>query len=102
MISNAKYSPDQLEKLIDQTLKKVQLLISLKGGEYSGDEDRLANFRRNASNLGLTMEDVWAIYAAKHWDAINQYVKDVRTKTTRVRLESISDRVDDLIVHLIT
>lgn len=96
-----RYSPEQLENLIDETVKKIHLLTSLKGGEYSGDIDRLANFRRNAENLELTMEDVWAIYAAKHWDAINQYVKDVRTKTSRLRLESISSRADDLIVYLI-
>jgi hypothetical protein len=47
------------------------------------------------------MEQVWAVYAAKHWDAINQYVKDMAKGVVRQRMESISGRADDLIVYLI-
>jgi hypothetical protein len=89
------------EHLVDETVKKIQELSKLKGGEYAGDGDRLANFRRNAGNLELSMEQVWAVYAAKHWDAINQYVKDMAKGVARQRMESISGRADDLIVYLI-
>lgn len=96
--------PDNFEeynRIVDETWNKVHQLSHLKGGEYAGDKDRLANFRRNAEALGLSMETVWAVYAAKHWDAIMQYVKDTATHTNRVRSEPIEGRIDDLIVYLL-
>lgn len=95
------YSHEKYDELVKETSVTIKQLSSLKGGEYAGDVDRLANFRRNAANLGLQMEDVWAVYAGKHWDAINQYIKDLRTGKQRERLESIIGRADDLIVYLI-
>lgn len=96
--------PDNFEeynRIVDETWNNIQRLSHLKGGEYAGDQDRLANFRRNANALGIGMETVWAVYAAKHWDAIMQYVKDVATRTNRVRSEPIEGRIDDLIVYLL-
>lgn len=95
------YSHTAYEHLVDETIDKIRELSTLKGGEYAGDYDRLANFRRNAEALGLSMEQVWAVYAAKHWDAVMQYVKDIGQRTSRVRLEPISGRLDDLIVYCI-
>src|SRR5574337_90506 len=96
--------PDNFEeynRIVDETWNHVHRLSHLKGGEYAGDKDRLANFRRNAEALGIAMETVWAVYAAKHWDAIMQFVKDITTKTDRVRSEPIEGRIDDLIVYLL-
>lgn len=95
------YSHEQFDKLIASTVDTIRSLSSLKGAEYSGDVDRLANFRRNGEALGLPMETIWAVYAAKHWDAVMQYVKDIQSSRERTRLESISGRLDDLIVYAI-
>lgn len=95
------YSHERFNKLIEETVEQINSLSKLKGGEYAGDQDRLANFRRNGTALGLTMEQVWAVYAAKHWDAIMQYVKDLGEGKARVRAEPISGRLDDLIVYSI-
>ena len=95
------FSHEAWNKLLKTSLEEIEKLSALKGGEYAGDTDRLANFRRNAQNLGLPMETVWAVYAAKHWDAIQQYVQDINTGKDRVRLESITGRVDDLLVYLL-
>lgn len=81
------------------TFQNVVELGVKKGGEYAGDADRLANFRRNGNNLGLPMETVWAVYAGKHWDAIMQFIKDDRNGVQRERMESIAGRVDDLITY---
>lgn len=96
MFSHAEY-----ERIVEDTISQIHSLSKLKGGEYAGDVDRLANFRRNAEALGLNMEQVWSVYAAKHWDAVMQYVKDLGTGTERQRLEGIEGRADDLIVYLI-
>ena len=95
------YSHERYAQLIDETIEKITTLSKLKGGEYAGDDDRLANFRRNADRLGVSMETVWAVYAAKHWDAIQTFVQDLNVGKSRDRLEPISGRVDDLLVYLI-
>lgn len=95
------FSHKEYEEIFKSTIAEMQRLGSVKGGEYAGDDDRLANFRRNAERLELPMEAVWAVYAAKHWDAVIQFVQDVIKGKTRPRAESISGRLDDLIVYAI-
>lgn len=95
------YTHAQYDKLVKATVEEILRLSKLKGGEYAGDVDRLANFRRNGAALGLSMETIWAVYAGKHWDAIQQYVKDLQEGKTRPRAESILGRLDDLIVYSI-
>lgn len=98
---NLNYSHKRYEELCEETFAEIRKLSDLKGGEYAGDGDRLANFRRNGEDQGLPMETIWRIYAAKHWDAIGQYCKDTLTGKNRPRLESITGRADDLITYLI-
>jgi hypothetical protein len=92
---------DRYDKIIEETVRSILDLSKLKGGEYAGDTDRLANFRRNGADLELPMETIWRVYAAKHWDAVGQYIKDIQQGKSRDRLESITGRCDDLIVYLI-
>jgi hypothetical protein len=89
------------DKLLEETFDKVRGLGRDKGAEYSGDVDRLLNFRRNGRDLDLPMEVVWRIYAAKHFDAIGQYVRDLAAGKERTRTEPMAGRADDLIVYLL-
>lgn len=95
------YTHAQYDKLVKATVEQIYKLSKLKGGEYAGDHDRLANFRRNALEAELPMETIWRVYTAKHWDAIMQYEKDIRQGKTRQRAEGIAGRLDDLIVYAI-
>jgi len=97
----AQFSHDRYNVLVKATFDKVTELSKLKGGEYSGDDDRLLNFRRLGVELGLPKETIWKVYVTKHWDAVSQYIKDLNTGKTRPRLESLESRCDDLIVYLI-
>lgn len=92
---------DEYDELFDDTFKHIKQLTRSKGGEYAGDSDVLSNFRRNGANLNLLPEQIWAVYAAKHWDAINQYIRDLGEGTTRQRMEPIAGRADDLLVYLV-
>lgn len=96
-----RFSRERYHRMAEATFDEVRKLAQLKGGEYSGDDDRLANFRRNAADLGMPYEAVWRVYAAKHWDAIGQYVRDRVSGTQRERLEGLDGRVNDLIVYLL-
>lgn len=95
------YTQAQYKKLVENTIDKITSLSKIKGGEYSGDDDRLANFRRNALALGVSPETCLMVYAGKHWDSIQQFVKDMNQGKERTRSEPLSGRADDLIVYLI-
>ena len=98
---STQFSHEAYQRLVKDTFDTVMRLSTLKGGEYSGDDDRLLNFRRNGAALGLPKETIWGVYAAKHWDALMQYIKDLNTGKDRQRLESLEGRCDDLIVYLL-
>ena len=95
------YTMEQWNELLSKSIAQISKLSKLKGGEYAGDVDRLANFRDEAKALDLPMETIWCIYVNKHWCAVKQYVKDLQHGTTRPRMESISGRLDDIIVYSI-
>lgn len=79
---------------------RVLRLLAVKEGEYSGGE-RLGNFRRLSRALGLPMATVWAVYYAKHHDAILGYISDAQHGRDRPRSESIQGRIDDAIAYLL-
>ena len=47
------------------------------------------------------METIWRVYAAKHWDAVGQYIRDLQSGKERLRDEPITGRIHDLIVYLL-
>lgn len=96
-----RYSHKRYAVLVRDTVNKVVELSDLKGGEYAGDDDRLANFRRNGERLGLPMEVVWAVYVNKHIDAVIQFIHDLSTGKERKRMEPLEGRVDDIIVYML-
>lgn len=95
------YPIPRYNEIVEDTIEKIKSLGVLKGGEYAGDQDRLANFRRNAERWGMTMEQCWGIYVSKHYDAIVQYVQDLAAGKVRERAEPLAGRVDDIIVYML-
>lgn len=95
------FSYKDWDVLVQQAVENIQFLAKSKGGEYTDGQDRLSNFRRNGNALGLRMEQIWAVYAGKHWDAITTYIRDMGTGTLRVRTEPIAGRVDDMLTYLL-
>lgn len=101
-MASKKFSPKKFEtEIVLPTIEDIQKLMAVKGGEYSGTLDRLANFRRTAEEAGVTKEQALLTFARKHWDAIATYVRDQATGTRRQRSEKMEGRVDDLIVYLL-
>lgn len=87
----------QFEKLVTETLASTRELLVVKGGEYAGSDDRLANFKRGAALTGCTSLQCLFIYMSKHYDAIATFVRDEAAGITRPRTEPIEGRLDDLI-----
>jgi len=96
-----KYLHEVFDKLMVKVFTDVTNQLRVKGGEYAGDTDRLANFRRNALAMGVPAEVIWGVYAGKHWDSIMQYVNDTAQNKTRTRAEPMCGRAHDLIAYLI-
>jgi hypothetical protein len=87
----------EFNKLVEGTIKTTAELLIVKGGEYAGSEDRLANFKRNAQLTGSTPLQVALVYMSKHFDALCTYIRDEATGVSRPRSEPIEGRLDDLI-----
>lgn len=86
----------QFEGIVEATLSAINELLVVKGGEYAGSEDRLANFKRGAALTGCTPLQCLFIYMSKHYDAVATFVRDEAADTTRPRSEAIEGRLDDL------
>ena len=89
------FTHTEWDAMLTATFEEIKWLATKKGGEYSGDTDRLANFRRNAEALGLDYRQIWAVYAAKHWDAVMQSIKDIAAGKVRDRAEPLEGRIHD-------
>lgn len=94
-------SEEQFNNIIENTIMDVKSLLKVKGGEYAGSEDRLGNFRRNAKMLDVPVELIWEVYANKHWDAIQTYIRDIIRGEGRQKSEPILGRVEDMIAYLL-
>lgn len=96
------YGDKAWKQILNETLSSIAHLCETKGSEYAAsNKDQLANFRRRADRFEMPMEAAWAIYAGKHWDAIETYITDLIHKRERPRSEPMEGRCDDLIVYLI-
>lgn len=87
---------EEFERLVQATFAEMHQLLVVKGGEYAGSEDRLANFKRGAQLTGCTPLQVLLVYLSKHYDAFATYVRDDAAKINRPRSESIKGRLDDM------
>lgn len=92
--------PKDFQTIVDSTIASLNSLVTVKGGEYASDADRLANFKEAGKRLGLTPEQVLLVYLDKHYSAVVNYVKDMIAGKNRPRSEPIGGRADDMVVYL--
>jgi hypothetical protein len=91
-------------KLVEQEFETIMNLTRSKGEEYSrSEDDQLANFKRNAKDLHLSAEQVWAVYFNKHVDSIKSYIQSyAKNHHTEPNLsEPIEGRISDAILYLL-
>lgn len=89
------------DQLVNETIASTAKLLIEKGAEYAGDADRLSNFKRGASLIGVTPLQVALIYASKHFDAISTYIRNDAGGKMQILSEPIEGRFDDLINYCI-
>lgn len=85
-------------KLCEQVFDRIRKLTETKGKDYAPDHEtnEFQNFDEAAARLDLRPEQVWAVYAGKHWDAIMAYCRE-----GQVHSEPVAGRVEDLILYLL-
>ena len=68
-----------------------------KGKEYASSDDRFANFNRLATTLDMDRLKVAMVYATKHIDSINTYIKTGKIHSD----ERIRGRFVDAVTYFI-
>jgi hypothetical protein len=86
---------NEFQELMRKQFERLLEINSTKGHDYASDDDALDNFKRHAAGLGLTPEQIWAVYASKHWDSIITYCRE-----GAVASEPIEGRIDDCLLYL--
>lgn len=87
---------DELNEVIEASFEEIRRLRATKGRDYAHSDDHFDNFKRHAQTLGLSPEQIWAVYASKHWDAVMSFCA-----RGKVESEPIEGRIDDLLVYLL-
>jgi hypothetical protein len=85
------------QKLLDEEFEQLRKLVATKGEEYTRSDDQLDNFKRRAEEGSLHPEQVWLVFAGKHYDAICSWI---RREGQVLSDESIESRIRDLQVFL--
>lgn len=89
----------EFNRLREQFNDECTQALGLKGKEYSGVGDRLGNFKRLATALGLSPEKICLVYMVKHIEAIHSFVRDgkVYSEPIRGRLMDARNYIDLLL-----
>lgn len=88
---------EEFEVVVKETMDNIAKLLRVKGGEYAGSDDRLANFKRGQLRTGAHPMQVLWIYLSKHIDSVETFIKDTAANIKRERSEPIDGRLDDII-----
>jgi dsRNA-specific ribonuclease len=96
-----KYFVERTRELFDECLA----LMDKKGVEYSGKEDKFANFKKEAAKLDVFPEMICHIYLCKHLDSIDNFIKryihgEKITEIEETLSEPITGRFVDAINYL--
>ena len=87
---------DEFNKILEaDLLPKCLPIMNSKGIAYSGQEDKLGNFKRCGKLAGVHPKIAWFIYFCKHFDALSSYIRGEYKDC-----EKIEGRIMDLINYL--
>lgn len=95
----------QFIKETEEFFKQCIETMNKKGAEYSGTNDKFANFKRLAVKYSVPIEEIWGIYFSKHIDSIDTFIKKRRAGYSIKQIEQnlsepISGRIMDAINYL--
>jgi hypothetical protein len=79
--------------------------MNTKGIEYSGEDDKFANFKRLSTLQDLPAESIWLTYFTKHFDSLVSFIKKRNAGQSVDEIEKglsepIHGRIMDMINYL--
>ena len=95
-------------EIFKQNFEEITDIGETKGKAYAGTADTLSNFKRNAERRGLDVYSLWAVYAFKHIDCIDNSIKAFKESLRDVhyefsfpvdKTESLHGRIKDALVY---
>lgn len=69
---------ERFVKETEEFFKQCIETMNKKGAEYSGSDDKFANFKRLAVKYNVPVEEIWGVYFSKHIDSIDSFVRNRR------------------------
>lgn len=86
----------EFEKYWETLCDAERSLLTSKGIEYSGEENRFKNFDELSEELGTEPEFIAWVYFRKHIDSIKNYIKNINNEGYTSKLsEPIEGRIND-------
>lgn len=82
-----------------QVLSREALdVLEEKSDDYAAEDDALRAFREIADQLGLSMQQVWAVFFSKHVAAVMAYARDgtLESEPLRSRIIDLKNYLDIL------
>jgi hypothetical protein len=76
--------------------------MQTKGEEYSGSDDKFANFKRLAAMQQIPMSSIWFTYFIKHFDSLTTFIRRVNAGESIKEIEkTLSEPIDGRIMDMI-
>jgi len=67
---------DDFYKFVQEEMLVPALdIMRTKGQAYSGEDDKLGNFKRIANDVKCPVDIIWYTYFTKHIDALKSYIR---------------------------
>jgi hypothetical protein len=91
---------EDFEQLQEQLFAQLKHINKTKGIEYRATDDQLSTFKQLGDMLSIPPETVVMVLAAKHWQSIVTYSRDLLHGVERDRSEPMQGRFLDIIQYM--
>ena len=88
-------------KLTEACCEEIRETLSQKGQDYSGDLDRLQNFKDASDMTGLTPEACLFGFVVKHIVALQDYIRNVDDPVACPSEAQLVEKTGDIAVYLL-
>jgi hypothetical protein len=88
-MTNPTMTQTEFHAFFQSLLDEAEKVMHAKAADYAQEQDAFRNFHTRAEQLGLTREQVWAVFAMKHVDALLAYCREGKVESEPLRSRCI-------------
>jgi len=74
-------------KINEEFFQECVRVMQTKGSEYSGSDDKFANFKRLAELQQIPMVAIWFTYFIKHFDSLTSFIRRINAGESVTEIE---------------